>query len=98
MQYDLTNTLLAELDGLLPPSEAELLAVTVGLLLVEDCELRQLNRRALVLTTENCNRVATIIQQRLPPLARELGSRILEARLRLLVGLCITSDHVERRR
>lgn len=93
MQYDLTDTQIARSSRpLSPPSEAELLAVTVGLMLAEDCACCELGRRELVLTGCNFRRVATLVEERTPPLARDFGnSRQLRRRLRALIGLRITT-------
>ncbi|MBE7508211.1 MAG: hypothetical protein HS101_18265 [Planctomycetia bacterium] len=93
MQYDLTDTPIARSGRPLPPpSEAELLAVTVGLMLAEDCARCELGRRELVLTGCNYRRIATLVEERTPPLARDFGdARQLRRRLRALVGLRITT-------
>ena len=91
MQYDLTNTTVANSnEPLRPPSEAELLAITVALMLAGNCSYGELRTRPLELTKRNCRRVAELIEERTPPLARDFGGPLqLRRRLVDLAGLVI---------
>ncbi len=92
IQYDLTNTPLAH-DARVchPPSDAELFAVTLGLMLHAGCGFTELKSRVLILTQQSTWRVAQLLEERTPALARELGDpRGLRRRLRELVGIRIT--------
>lgn len=92
IQYDLTSTAMAQ-DGAVPtpPTEAELFAITLGLMLHADCGFDELTSRVLALTVKNRSRVIQILEQRAPSLARELGSTAeLHRRLGKLVGIRIT--------
>ena len=92
IQYDLTNTPSArDAQAGRPPSEVELFALTLGLMLDANCGFAELTSRVLILTAENCPRVAQLLEEHTPQLARELGSpRGLRRRLRELVGIRIT--------
>ena len=92
IQYDLTNTALAHDASLSPPpSEVELFVLTLGLLLDADCGFAELASRILILTADNCERVAQLLEERVPNLARELGSAAeLHRCLTKLVGIRIT--------
>lgn len=91
IQYDLTNTALAHgLRPRRPPSEAELFALTLGLLLNARCGFAALSRQTLVLTASNYLRVAQLLEERAPALASELGDpRRLRRRLRELIGISV---------
>lgn len=92
LAYDLTDTLLAQSD--LPvrvPRDGELLAITVALLVDEGRTFSDLNRADVMLTARNYRRVAELIEERTPPLAREFGDPTrLRGRLKELVGLRVT--------
>ena len=92
MQYDLSNTRLAKSsDRRLVPSEGELNAVSLAMMLAADCSWSDLGEHTLVLTRGNQETVARLIEERLCPLARDIGSgSALRGRLAELVGLAIT--------
>ncbi len=92
IQYDLTNTAMAhDVRPSRPPSEAELFALTLGLMLDANSGFAQLATAALVLTQGNCSRVAQLLEEHAPQLARELGDpREARRRLRELIGIRIT--------
>lgn len=87
--YDLTNTLIAEsVDAVLPPNQSELFAITVALLTYENRSLTDLAAGPVVLTNRNRRRIAELMEERTPSLAREFGDPIqLRRRLMQLVGL-----------
>lgn len=89
--FDLTKTALATSDEpIRPPSESELLAITVALLSCDDRSFNDLACTAVELSQRNCRRVAELIEERTPSLAREFGGPVLlRARLKQLVGLQI---------
>lgn len=93
LQYDLTDTLLLDdptRDVL--PTEAELMTLSVALLLHYDCGLSDVHERALDFRAADAESIARIIEGRLAPLAREFGSSDrLRTRLKLLVGLRMQS-------
>ena len=92
LQWDLTNTPLAQKDtpGKVP-TEGELLAVMVGLLMLEDITYETLRHRELVLDEENLGRLVEVFEYRLPELAREFGdSGLLQQRLAELSGIRMT--------
>lgn len=73
------------------PTEGELLALVVGLLMHEDIAYDALTHRELVLDDENLGRMAEIFEYRLPELAREFGnSECLRPRLTELSGIRVT--------
>ncbi len=92
--YDLTKTAVATSDQpIRPPSESELLAITVALLSCDDRSFSDLVCSAVELSQRNCRRVAELIEERTPSLAREFGGPVLlRARLKQLVGLQIFRD------
>jgi hypothetical protein len=98
LQYDLSETKLARSDdgpGRVP-TEGELLAVMVGLMVVEDCAYWELSEQALLLTEENREAVAECIERHLGPLARDIGNGVqLRARLQQLAGIRITGGSVD---
>lgn len=87
--YDLTNTALATADvPIRPPTQPELLAITVALLSYENRGFSELIEMPVALTNRNRRRVAELIEERTPPLAREFGDPTrLRMRLKQLVGL-----------
>jgi len=91
LQYDLSNTPLAHsTEPIATPSEGELLAIMLGLMLVCDCSFSELGGRTLVLSRELCEPVATTIEKRHLPLTRDIGSgEALRQRLAGLVGLSV---------
>ena len=90
--YDLTKTSLAtSARPIRPPSDLELFAITVGLLLVEDRGFGELAVASLELTERNRRRIAELLEERAPSLAREFGGPLLlRNRLRDLTGLRVS--------
>ena len=77
--------------GFSRPTEGELLALMVGLILLEDVTYDALRHRALVLDEENLARLLEVFEYRLPELAREFGdSGRLRQRLAELSGIRMT--------
>lgn len=93
LAYDLTNTALATTQSRpAVPTEGELLAVLVALLLLHDRSLSEMYASTVELHETDCHRVADVLVARVPPLAREFGQReTLMLRLRQLAGLRITN-------
>jgi hypothetical protein len=92
LQWDLSDTPLAQRDtpGKVP-TEGELLAVMVGLLMLEDITYETLRHCELVLDEENLGRLVEVFEYRLPELAREFGdSGRLRQRLAELTGIRMT--------
>ena len=92
LHWDLSDTPIArkETPGNVP-TEGELLAILVGLLMIEDITYETLRHRELALHDENLVRLAEIFEYRLPELAREFGdSERLRQRLPELVGIRMT--------
>ena len=94
LEYDLSATILARSDQ--PPripTEGEMLALLVGLMLAEECTIEELHRRQLMLTEDNLDEVARLIEQYVLPWARELGAGT-ELRIRLgeLTGLRVCNS------
>ena len=92
LQWDLSDTPLAqrEMPGKVP-TEGELLALMVGLLMLEDITYGALKHRELVLDEENLGSLIEVFEYRLPELARELGdSEHLRQRLAELTGIRMT--------
>ena len=84
LQWDLSDTRLAQRDS--PgraPTEGELLALLVGLLMLEGITYESLRHRELVLHEESLGGLAEIFEYRLPELAREFGD---SGRLRQRLG------------
>lgn len=90
--YDLTKTSVAtSARPIRPPSDLELFAITVGLLLVEDRGFGELAVASLELTERNRRRIAELLEERAPSLAREFGGPLLlRNRLRDLTGLRVS--------
>lgn len=87
--YDLTCTKLAQGgDAIRLPTEGELLAILIALLLLHDCAVGELSGHSLRLTSLNRDQVAALIRSRLTPLARDFIGP-LEARLGDLLGLTV---------
>ncbi|MFO0838374.1 MAG: hypothetical protein U1D55_07570 [Phycisphaerae bacterium] len=89
--YDLTNTAVATADvSIRPPTQPELLAITVALLSYENRSFSELIDTPVAITDRNRRRLAELIEERTPSLAREFGNPThLRARLKQLVGLQI---------
>lgn len=92
IEYDLTATRIAQSDlPIPPPSEAELFAITVALLLKEGRSYSDLSCHSVSLTRRNHRRVAELIEEHTPTMVREFGGPLpLRHRLRDLVGLRIS--------
>jgi hypothetical protein len=91
MQYDLTETrLFAAETPIRPPNAAEMFALTVALLLVDDAAYSNLIYTDVQLAQESVNAVAECVEYRMPPFTRDLGfGDALRGRLADLVGLRI---------
>ena len=91
MQYDLTETRLFSAETpIRPPNDAEMFAVTVALLLVNNAAYSDLSNTDVQLTQESLHDVAECIEYRIPSFTRDLGSGdALRGRLLDLVGLRI---------
>lgn len=91
LQYDLTHTKLFDAPTrALLPSEAEMFAITVALLLIHDMAYTDLARGEVELRSEDLTAVAECIQYRLIPLGHDFGDpERLRSRLGQLVGLRI---------
>ena len=92
LQWDLSDTPLAQKDTPAKvPTEGELLALMVALLMLEDIAYDALRHRELVLDEENLGRLVEVFEYRLPELAREFGdSGLLQQRLAELSGIRMT--------
>ena len=91
LQYDLTETKLFDAgpDARLP-SDAELFAITVALLLVHEAAYSDLRGGEVALTGANFDPVVECIEQRVPEFIRDFGCPAsLRQRLAELVGLRI---------
>lgn len=92
LQWDLSDTPLAQDET--PekvPTEGELLALMVALLMLEDISYGALKYRELVLDEENLGCLVEVFEYRLPELAREFGdSGQLRQRLAELTGIRVT--------
>lgn len=90
--YDLSGTAIATSDRpIRPPGDVELFAITVGLLLVENRGFEELANLPLELTDRNRRRVAELLEERAPSLARDFGGPLaLRNRLRDLIGLRVS--------
>ncbi|MCA9244329.1 MAG: hypothetical protein KDA32_10265 [Phycisphaerales bacterium] len=90
--YDLSGTAIARSDRpIRPPGDVELFAITAGLLLVENRGFEELANLPLKLTERNRRRVAELLEERAPSLAREFGGPLpLRNRLRDLIGLRVS--------
>ena len=92
LQWDISDTPLAQKDS--PgkvPTEGELLALTVGLLMLEDIPYEALTRREFVLQGQDLVRLVETFEYRLPELEREFAtSALLRQRLSEFVGIRIT--------
>ncbi|MBK8915386.1 MAG: hypothetical protein IPM64_12445 [Phycisphaerales bacterium] len=89
--YDLTKMAAAtSLRPIRPPSDFELFAITVGLLMVENRGFSELTTGPVELTNRNRRRVAELLEERAPSLAREFGTALrLRSRLVELTGLIV---------
>lgn len=93
-QYDLTLTPLAASPARVRvPSEPELMAILVAMMIRHDRAPSELSALQLVFGASDEEQVARIIEERLAPFARDLGSgEHLRERLRWLVGMRIVVD------
>ena len=91
IQFDLTSTQLAKSREAIPiPSEGELTAVSLALMLAADCSWSELENGSLALTEQNQEAVAELIEKRLTPLTRDIGrGKALRHRLGQLAGLAV---------
>jgi len=92
LQYDLSDTgfFRCESSACLP-NDAEMLAVTVALLVTHQVAYSQLNQCPLELVEAELERVAQCIEYRLAVFVHDMGSgEQLRARLREFVGIRIT--------
>ena len=91
LQYDLTHTSLFDAATRVSlPSEAEMFAMTIALLLVHDLAYNDLAQSELELRNEDLTAVAECIEYRLCPLGHDFGDpETLRNRLREFVGLRI---------
>lgn len=94
LQWDLSNTPLAQSDiEAAAPNDGELLALMVGLMMVSQASYSDLRNRCLMLTEENRNRVAAVIEARLPELTRDIGvGEGLRRRLVELTGIRVSRN------
>ena len=92
LQYDLTQTALINSESLVAvPTEGELLVLMVSLMLLKDFAYADLRERALILTHDNLGHVAKVMEERLGPLLRDIGTGTrFRQRLEQLVGMRIT--------
>ena len=88
LQWDLSDTPLAKKGTPAQvPTEGELLALLVGLLLLEGVAYRDLVHRDLELRDEDRESLVQLLEYRLPELAREYGGSVrLRQRLSDFVG------------
>jgi hypothetical protein len=74
LQWDLSDTPLAREDVLANvPTQGELLALLVGLLMLEGITYDTISHHELALTEDNRARLLEVFEYRLPELAREFG-------------------------
>ncbi len=92
LQWDLSDTPLAtsETPGRVP-TQGELLALMVALLMHEDVTYDALKHRVLAMQNDNRSQIIEIFEYRLPELAREFGSgEQLRQRMLELEGIRLT--------
>lgn len=88
IQCDLSQAKAVMESHVTHPTEAELFAIAVGLMILQDCSYWDLKNSALVLNEHNFRRVAELIAARMPPFVRIFGDVSgMCLRLRGLVGL-----------
>lgn len=93
LQWDLSNTPLARSESdFKTPTEGELFALAVALLLAEGQSYESLRSCELVLGRDQLAAVAEVFEYRIPELASELGADDNDLRQRLaeLVGIKVT--------
>jgi len=92
LQWDLSDTPLARAETRLrAPSEGELFALVVAMILAEGQSYERLRSCELVLRREQVAAIAEVFEYRLPELASEFGdSNGLQQRLTELVGVRVT--------
>ena len=93
LQYDLTNTpLFAAESSITVPSDAEMFALTVALLVVHGSSYTDLAAHELEFCASDVERVAECIEYRLPMLLVDVrAGAALRDRLRDFVGLRIAN-------
>jgi len=92
LEWDLSDTPIARRDtAAKPPTEGELFALAVAMLLAEGESYENLRTCELVLHQDQLRTVAEVFEYRIPELAREFGdSDALRRRLNELVGIRVT--------
>lgn len=90
LQFDLSNTPACMRGDACPPTEGELLAVQVALMLIKDCCCKDLDRLSLELSESNRRQVEQVLTKSLKPLSRDLIGESVSVRLAELTGLRIT--------
>src|SRR5262245_615023 len=97
MTFDMTNTAFAETcERAELPTEGELLALMVALVLTSWCSSPESRDRMLVLSEENLEPVARLFEWPLAGLVGEIGSaRDYQAKLRKFIGLKVRVGDAE---
>jgi len=91
LQWDFSDTPLARADcALKAPTEGELFALTVALLLAEGQTYEGLRSCELVFHREQLRSIAEVFEYRIPELASEVCGDDLRQRLMELVGIRVT--------
>jgi len=92
LQWDLSDTPLARSESMFKaPTEGELFALAVAMILAEGQSYEGLRSCELVLHREQLRAVAEVFEYRIPELRTELGeSSDLRQRLMELVGIRVT--------
>jgi len=91
LQWDLSDTPLARSESAFrAPTEGELFALVVALLLAEGQSYDGLKSCDLVLSQERLHAVAEVFEYRIPELASELRGDDLRQRLLEMIGIRVT--------
>ena len=91
LQWNLSNTPLARSEShFRAPTEGELFAMAVAMLLAEGQSYENLRTCELVLHREQLRAVAEVFEYRIPELASEVCGDDLRQRLMELVGIRVT--------
>ncbi len=91
LQWDLSDTPLARSESRFKaPTEGELFALAVALLLAEGQSYENLRTCELVLHQDQLHTVAEVFEYRIPELASEVRGDDLRQRLMELVGIRVT--------
>ncbi len=91
LQYDLTDSLVFSDSTMRSPTEGELLALQVALMLHADRALCELHDRSLRLSHDNVYAVRRLLTHSLSTLGRDIGDAFgLRRRLHQLIGLRIS--------